>query len=259
MTTKRSKAPKLPEFIFGALSTPEGRLQQARLARLGFFHDSTLRPPDPREAEPVTVTVRAGVDVAIKEATLYYSTDGSPLQIPPDCRSPSVFAVSMERSELTWDTLQWGYFEEWAAEIPGQPIGTHVQYAIQGITNQAEIIFSPFINTSTAELTESREDDALRWLNRLVRQNRPRVYGFVVDDLGIPAWLQEAVIYQIFTERFAPDPGSSFDSPADRSGCELSVAHTHLPKPLAPRLRSDGLRGDRTALGDDAGFSGPRR
>jgi cyclomaltodextrinase len=124
----------------------------------------------------------------------------------------------MERSELTWDTLQWGYFEEWAAEIPGQPIGTHVQYAIQGITNQAEIIFSPFIDTSTTELTESREDDALRWLNRLVRQNRPRVYGFVVDDLGIPAWLQEAVIYQIFTERFAPDPGSSFDSPADRSG-----------------------------------------
>jgi glycosidase len=219
MTRKESKKkPKLPEFIFGSLSTKEGRLRQARLARLGFYHDSTLRPRDPKPNEAITIAVRVGAEIAIQEVWLTYTVDGTQLSFPPDGEDPSVTSARMVRTGLTWDTLQWSYLEEWTAEIPGQPLGTHVQYVIEGITNLGQTIYSPFIDTSTAEFSQNRDDYDLKLLERLERENRPQVYGFVVDEQNIPSWLREAVIYQVFAERFAPDPGVDFDKPPDRSG-----------------------------------------
>jgi len=34
----------------------------------------------------------------------------------------------------------------------------------------------------------------------------------------IPAWIREAVIYQVFVDRFAPDPGQAFPQTGDLSG-----------------------------------------
>ena len=44
--------PELPEFIFGPLSTEEGRLQQARLDRSGLLHavQRTVLAPEADEA-----------------------------------------------------------------------------------------------------------------------------------------------------------------------------------------------------------------
>jgi hypothetical protein len=67
----------LSEFIFGDLSTAQGRLRQARMARVGVFHDSTLTPLDPQAHEPIQITVRFGADIAVKTMTLYYTTDRS--------------------------------------------------------------------------------------------------------------------------------------------------------------------------------------
>jgi cyclomaltodextrinase len=219
MTQKESKKPpKLPEFVFGSLSTKEGRLKQARLSRLGFYHDSTLKPRDPTPNEAITIAVRVGAEVAVEEVWLNYTVDGTALSFPPDREDPSVTSTPMVRTGLTWDTLQWSYLEEWTAEIPGQPMGTQVQYVIQATTNQGRTIFSPFVDTSAGEFSQNRDDYDLKLLERLERENRPQVYGFVVDDQSIPAWLREAVIYQIFAERFAPDPGADFITPPDRSG-----------------------------------------
>lgn len=42
------------------------------------------------------------------------------------------------------------------------------------------------------------------------RHGTPHVAAVVVDRLEQPVWLAQAVIYQVFVDRFAPTPGSSF-------------------------------------------------
>jgi len=118
MNEMAQEAPQLSEFLFGPLSTKEGRLRRARLARVGFYHDSTLDPPDPRPHEPITVSVRVGADVAIREAKLFYTTDGTR---PLDLQGSTTTSLPMQRTAIEWDTLQWCYLETWSAEIPGQP------------------------------------------------------------------------------------------------------------------------------------------
>ncbi|MEB3244055.1 MAG: alpha-amylase family glycosyl hydrolase, partial [Cyanobacteriota bacterium] len=45
----------------------------------------------------------------------------------------------------------------------------------------------------------------------------PRTYAYVVGRRPIPSWIREAVIYQVFVDRFASDPGTSLACPADLS------------------------------------------
>ena len=51
-----------------------------------------------------------------------------------------------------------------------------------------------------------------------MRAGSPHVYEFHVDDAGVPGWLREAIIYQIFVDRFAPNPDTSFADDHDLAG-----------------------------------------
>ncbi|MGA7934273.1 MAG: alpha-amylase family glycosyl hydrolase [Kovacikia sp.] len=209
----------LPEFIFGNLSTAQGRLKQARMARVGLFHDSILTPLIPKENEPIQITVRVGADIAVKAVTLYYTTDATVLKHPFGLEHPAVVALPMQRSEIEWDTLQWCYLEQWSAIIPGQVKGTHVHYAITATTTIDKTIQCPYVDLDALkQLSDIEEDFDVKSLETRYRSNQPQVYGFVVDDQPIPDWLRDAIIYQIFVDRFAPDPGTEFKQPDDRSG-----------------------------------------
>lgn len=212
------EASQLSEFLFGPLSTKEGRLRRARVARVGFYHDSTLVPPDPRPHEPITISVRVGADVAVEEARLLYSTDGT---LPADSQGSTSKSIPMHRTAIEWDTLQWCYLETWSAEIPGQPDGTHVQYLIQGTTPTGNVIYSPTFDTSGSLLTDNLDDFDTRFLEHLNRLDRPRIYGFYVDHEEIPVWLPEAVIYQIFVDPLHPTRVQSSPHPQT---AEVSMA-----------------------------------
>ncbi len=47
---------------------------------------------------------------------------------------------------------------------------------------------------------------------------RSGAFAFHVDDERVPAWLRDAVIYQVFIDRFATDGGRPFAEPATRAG-----------------------------------------
>lgn len=207
-------ADRVPEFVFGHLSTPEGRAARAQRDREGFYHDLRLEPPDPQPGEDVSVHARAGQDVAIDAASLHYTTDGS-LPVPG---TPATHTLPMQRTDVNWDTLTWSFGEVWSAVIPAQGQGVHVRYTIEGRTPAGEILRSP--HRPPPSYFARREDkDALRLtLETRARPDTSLVYAYVVDREQAPAWLQEAVIYQIFVDRFAPDPGSEFAQPPDRSG-----------------------------------------
>ncbi len=88
-----------------------------------------------------------------------------------------------------------------------------MQYILTAITDTGESIACPYIDQpalSSADLDQ-------RYLHRLLRHPAPQVYAFSVDDLTIPDWLREAIIYQIFVDRFAPDHGRAFAAETDLS------------------------------------------
>ncbi len=104
----------VPEFVFGHLSTPEGRAARAQMAHEGFYHDLLLEPADPQPGQDVTIAARAGAHVTIDAATLHYTTDGA----HPVPGQPNTHSVPMQCTGVDWDTLTWSYGERWTALIP---------------------------------------------------------------------------------------------------------------------------------------------
>lgn len=80
-----------------------------------------------------------------------------------------------------WDTLAWGYVRRYRTTIPGRPAGV-VHYAIG--------------------VGDVHADDGKR-------------QAYVVGDAGAPVWAGDAILYQVWVDRFWPVNGSG---PADRYG-----------------------------------------
>jgi cyclomaltodextrinase len=207
-------ADNVPEFVFGHLSTLEGRLARAHFVQEGFYHDLMLEPADPRPGEDVVVHARAGAHVTIDAATLYYTVDSA----DPEPGATNTCSVPMARTVVEWDTLTWSYGEVWSAVIPGQADGVEVRYVVHGHTPTGEMLRSPYVSPPPQIVTDEDEQTLRMTLETRARMAAPRVYAYIVDNERQPAWLREAVIYQIFVDRFAPDPGSEFVQPSDRNG-----------------------------------------
>ncbi len=213
-----SQSSQLPEFIFGALSTSEGRLKQVRMSRIGLYHDVDLNPIAPMENEPISIAVRVGAEIAIKSIRLHYTTDTAIPLSPFNFEHPSIETLPMHRTRIEWDTLQWGYLEQWTANIPGQPEGTQISYAITATTTNNQTIACPYVNVDLLKQQFDPEDLDFKTLEKRYRENQPQIYQFIVSSQTIPSWIRNAIIYQIFVDRFAPDPETPFQTPSDRSG-----------------------------------------
>jgi cyclomaltodextrinase len=99
-----------PDFVFGPLSSDAQRLEFVRAARRGVTHMRT--PRDATPGEPVTIELSVGP--ARDEPIL--TVDGEP--------------VPLERRDVEWDTLIWGYVRRFSAEISGRPANTVVRYSV---------------------------------------------------------------------------------------------------------------------------------
>ncbi len=179
-------------FVFGTLATDDLRLQSMKQARSGLWHDQRISPLDPHPGSPIRVTIGVGPDISANRVTLYYTTDGS-----TPCgkcgQAQNGQPVAMQKSAVEWDTLLWGYRDRWEGDIPPQPAGVQVQYIIEACQTTGGVS---------------------RYAGKDSEKDAPRVYSFYVDNERAPVWFKDAVIYQIFVDRFAPDPGSNFASPA---------------------------------------------
>ncbi len=179
------------EFLFGALSRPAGRIAEARQERSGFFDLALLEPLDPLPGQPARLRFRCGVDTAIQRLLVFWSADGSTPawndDLAPQGTTQAAAATALDPA---WNTLDWGYSQDWQLDLPAQAEGTLLRYAAIGVDAAGALIPCP-------------------WPDR-DRHGTPHVAAVVVDRLEPPAWLAEAVIYQVFVDRFAPTPGSGF-------------------------------------------------
>jgi glycosidase len=179
----------MKDFIFGTLATEELRLRHVRTHRAGVSHSQARGPRDPRPGEDITLELSIGPGHACDQAWIYWTNDGS----DPSGKSgvgANGQAVSMETSGVEWDTLLWGYIQRFRAVIPGQPSGTIIRYFLSGITPDG---------------TEIQADDGT-------------IYACYIANDPIPSWSQDAIIYQIFVDRFYPGEGNDWLSPQSPAG-----------------------------------------
>ncbi|RME83736.1 MAG: DUF3459 domain-containing protein [Caldilineae bacterium] len=182
----QSPAPLMQDFVFGALEANEQTLENERLRWRGLRHLHRISPLDPRPGEPVTLRVSVGRDVLVDRLSAYVTCDGSD---PKGNRGVAVngFHVPLEHVETLWQPICWDYVDIWQGVIPGQPEDTHVRYRIEG--------------------WHSRDREIRHWsMERHIdgTADRPALYGYSVDTFAPPEWAHEAVVYQIFVDRFAP-------------------------------------------------------
>ena len=97
----------MEDFIFGTMATDELKVVYHRATRAGWQHAHDLSPRDPLPGEAVTVRARAGVDLHITGAALYYTTDG---RVPDGSRGVASVgqAVPLRHVGVGGGTVGWG-------------------------------------------------------------------------------------------------------------------------------------------------------
>jgi glycosidase len=162
----------MDDFIFGTLATPELRLQHTLEILSAVTHRQNRAPLDPLPGESVTIRLSAGPEQPASRAWVYFTTDGSD---PAGERGTpqNGYALEMTPAASEWNTALWGYLRHFHAEIPPQPAGTLVRYRL-----------------SSADKT------------REVWADGGAYYAFFVENDPAPDWTRDAILYQIFADRF---------------------------------------------------------
>jgi glycosidase len=201
-----------PEFLFGTLSTPEGRLAAAQRQSLGFYPLSLEEPLDPQPGEPIPIRVRVGADLSLVRVSLFYRLDGT----APDLDHPAgpTQRLELQRSEVRWKTDLWAYGEIWQVDLPPQPEGAFVQYCLLGWDADGQCWPCPSHDAGAVARLPGLVDPDLTPLQQRERHGSPQQYAVGVDCLEPPTWFREAVIYQILVDRFHPGPEGHF-GPSD--------------------------------------------
>lgn len=162
----------MEDFIFGTLSTNESRIAHLSNIRGGITHAHQRFPRDPLPEQAIQIQLTIGPAYPFDRAWVYWTNDG----IDPEGQNGEAvngYATSLKPVDSEWDTFLWGYIRRFRGEIPGQPAGTVVRYRVSASSNGQEIL-----------------------------ADHGTYYAFYVDDDPPPAWTQDAIIYQIFADRF---------------------------------------------------------
>lgn len=198
------------DFIFGTLATDELKLVHHRVARRGVQHNHMLYPRDPQPGDAVTITVRTGADLAIDRVACYYTLDGS---VPAGDKgfAANGHVLELVQTDLVWDTLAWGYISIWKGTLPALPDGAVVRYKV-GAWSTAKGVDEIFGDWPEFKATTERAAAAFFRGEPLPddpppAQSEPDIFTFHVDTHTVPEWAKQAVIYQIFVDRFHPGEG----------------------------------------------------
>lgn len=178
----------MDDFIFGTLASDELRLGHVRANRAGVTHRSARFPRDPLPGQPIQLELAVGPAHFCDRAWVYWTTDGSDpsgeLGVPRQG-----WAASMELISVEWDTLLWGYIRRFQVVLPGLPAGTILRYRLAA-ARPAEEIFA----------------------------DGGAFYACYVADDPLPGWAYDAVVYQVFVDRFSPGEGRTWRQPETPAG-----------------------------------------
>lgn len=206
----------MEEHIFGTYATDELKVSHHRAIRRGVQHWHDNEPRQPQSGQPVTVKVRVGPAQDVQAGAVIFTTDGS---IPAGSKGQASngSAVPLRRLEVMWDNIVWGYVEVWGADLPAQPLNTTVRYRISVWDEDTGEVFA---NWPDAQLTVEAAAAAF-FKGEAAPTLEPgdphsgAVFTYHAHDDGPPDWAYDAVIYQIFPDRFYPGDGRDWQQTED--------------------------------------------
>ncbi|MBN2146028.1 MAG: hypothetical protein JW726_01525 [Anaerolineales bacterium] len=182
----------MSDFIFGTLATDALRLEHVRARRGGVTHAQRRAPRDPLPGQTIVVELSLGPQFPFNQAWVYWTADGSD-PVGERGIASNGQATRMELVACEWDTLLWGYVRRFQASLPGQVQGTVLRYRL-----------------SAGQTAAGAGQEILA--------DGGAYYACYIADDPPPAWASEAVVYQIFVDRFAPGEGKEWLKPPAPSG-----------------------------------------
>ena len=172
------------DFMFGEMTFSERRAALHAENRRGVRHRLRVTPLDPSPGVPITLWLACGQDVACVGARLWYTVDGS---VPTE---ESARQLDLQPAGAVWDRVTWTYQQQWQVTLPGQPAGTLLRYRLAArAPGNGRWIFA------------DNQADSLAFASR---------FGLWIADDPAPGWARQAIIYQIFLDRFYPGDGRSW-------------------------------------------------
>ena len=162
----------MEDFIFGTLSTDESRINHLRNTFGGITHAYRRFPRDPMPGQPIQIVLTVGPAYPHNQAWLYWTNNGSDPEGQNGVASNG-YATPLKPVDSEWNTFLWGYIRKFQGEIPAQSAGALIRYRVAAGGTDEEIF-----------------------------ADNGAYYAFYVENDPPPAWTQDAIIYQIFADRF---------------------------------------------------------
>ncbi len=182
-------------IIFGTHSNAELRILNHRARRSGIQHGANITPRDPQPGEQVTLHVWTGPDVEVKRMMCFYTTDGN-MPTPASHSQPLSVTATM------WDPLLWGYVTHWETTLPGQSDGTVVWYRIGAQMESGAWRFADSPRPGPLVIAETRRQFGDKQAVHPPVEIGGQMFAYTVDTYLPPKWAREAILYQIFVDRF---------------------------------------------------------
>ncbi len=179
----------MDDFIFGTLATDQLKLERVYGQRAGISHAFRRVPLDPLPAQAVKLIISAGPDLPVRRGWVYWTVDGSE---PHGSLGKALngFATPLLFTHTEWDNVLWGYLSYYEAVLPGFPAGTVVRYSFGFEVSGKGEVFS----------------------------DKGQVFAYYVDDDPVPEWTRDAIVYEVFVDRFSPGKGNSWKNPKNPGG-----------------------------------------
>lgn len=173
--------------IFGLFSFP----QSVQATADWLWHDYNTVPSVPSANEAVEVWVKIGYQYYVNQARIYYTTNGtSPEGSYDSVTNGSKITMTFDHTE--WDSGAGQYADWWKGTIPGQSAGTIVKYKIAAWHSGGGDIRFADNNVSTSSTATE--------------------FAYEASDFETPQWAKDAVIYEIFVDRFFDgDSNNNYD------------------------------------------------
>ncbi|MDY6874011.1 MAG: alpha-amylase family glycosyl hydrolase [Chloroflexota bacterium] len=166
-----------PDRIFGELGQPEYTAHWTISRLRGVHHQGQKTPVIPRPNDRVQLTATTTLDQSVEVVVAWVTTDEWATQKE----------VAFEKNGLSWNSVMWTYLQEWRLTLPPQPEGAMLRYKIGArLPGSDALIFAETQSGSFEKATH---------------------YSLFYGADTLPEWAKEAIVYQIFLDRFDPGEG----------------------------------------------------
>jgi len=178
--------------IFGHLTDADLRLATHREMLGGVRHFHRTLPSDPLPGQPLSFFLTTSGPQPFDAANLLYTLDDS----DPADGEPGRLELTPE--DVEWDEVDWRYVRRWRGTLPAQPAGTMIRYHLAAhVAGTGHWIFADNQAESATQATD---------------------FAVYVDNDPSPAWARDALVYQIFVDRFNPGAGRPWNKPTQLDG-----------------------------------------